>query len=631
MVNPLQLSLDILANAISLALPAALWAFLFLLAWENTPFGERVGFGRTAFWLLLPGALLATFALLPFAPVSNDWVAVSFGGALFPLFVGARAFGRAAPPIGRSLLRVLVFLAVEGAVLLLLVLPPGGPVVGVVAAWGVPWDTALVLVVLLASVAWTVLALALFLPRTRPSSPADSAAGRSDRAVAFALCLTTGVLASTYAASSAVPGVGIVEPFPLFLLPPLAAGFAAALLASRVFPGEEEFSLPVAYFATTFGVLLGADLLRQPPLYGSGPAGLYTIGGAGVLDLVYLSGLLALAAAYLGHRALGRRVSIDAGRAAPGAPTPIGRLGQAFRAGVYGQLNDSLRASAESAREAAGQARRLLEVPDAPAERPWQGLPVPGWVVSDQANLEAVARDGTADGREGFRAWLTARWLVYLGRDLSGRRFGSVRARAVAYLIDLALVTGPAALVWALVAFATPGDLTDLLTSVPFNAAIYGFIAVAFLYTVVAETLTGTSLGKHVLGLVVRDRKLRSPGFMAALVRNVSLLPTLTVIGIGGALAVAFGLKSGLLGSVTVAGIPFSGGVLATVGVIVFVVGGVGLFGALGVLVIVSTSERQRLGDLLAGTWVVRAPSGPLRAPGAAPSAPPSPPAGRFA
>jgi uncharacterized membrane protein/uncharacterized RDD family membrane protein YckC len=630
-VNPLPLSVDILANAISLALPASLWAFLFLLAWGNGPFGESVGFGRSAFWLLLPGALLATFALLPFAPVSNDWVAVSFGGALFPLFVGARAFGRAAPPLGRSLFRFLAFVSVEGAVLLLLVLPVGGPVVRVVAAWGLASDAALVVVVLLASVLWTALALALFLPRARSSSSSEAAAVRSGRAIALTLSLTTGVLASTFAASSAVPGVGIVEPFPLFLLPPLAAGFGAALLASRCFPGEEALSLPVAYFATTFGVLLGADLLRQPPLYGSGPAGLYTIGGAGVLDLVYLSGLLALAAAYLGHRALGHPVSTGVGQPIPSAPTPVGRLGQAFRAGVLGQLNDSLGASARSAREAAGQARRLLEVPDAPADRPWQGLPVPGWVVSDQANLDAVAREGTSDGREGFRGWLTARWLVYLARDLSGRRFGSVRARTAAYLIDLALVTGPAAVVWAVVAFVTPGDLGDLLTSVPFNATIYGFVAVAFLYAVVAETVTGTSPGKRVLGLVVRDRKLRSPGFMAVLVRNVSLLPALTVIGIGGALAVAFALKSGPLGSVTVAGIPISGGLLVTVGVVVFVVGGVGLFGALGMLVIVSTSERQRLGDLLAGTWVVRAPSGPSPATGASLPVPPPPPVGRSA
>jgi uncharacterized RDD family membrane protein YckC len=626
LVNPLGLGTDIVANAISLALPAALWAFLFFLAWEHGSFAERLGFGRSAFWLLLPGALLATFALLPFAAVSNDVVAVSFGGALFPLFVGARAFGRAAPPIRWSLRRFLAFLAVEGALLLVLVLPVSGPVVQAVAAGAtVTSSAALVLVVLLASTVWTLLALALFWPRS--GSAPSTGSGGTHRALAFALSLTTGVLVSTFAASSAVPGVGIVEPFPLYLLPPLGAGFVAALLASRVFPGEEEYALPVAYFATTFGVLLGADLLRQPPLYGNGLAGLYTIGGAGVLDLVYLSGLLALAAAYLGHRALGRPPSAPAGEAAPNAPTPVGRLGQAFRAGVRGQLNDSLSASAQSAREAAEQARRLLEVGDAPADRPWQGLPVPGWVVSDQANLDAVARAGTSDGREGFRAWLTARWLVYLGHDLDARRFGSVRARATAYLLDLVLVTVPAVVVWAVVAFVTPGSLGDVLASVPFNATIYGFIALAFLYAVLVETVTGSSPGKRALGLVVRDRKLRSPGFMAVLVRNVSLLPALTVLGIGGALAVAFGLRGGPLGSVTVAGLPISGGFLATVGVIVFVVGGVGLFGALGVATILSTSERQRLGDLLAGTWVVRAPSGPAPADGPSPPAPPPPPA----
>jgi uncharacterized membrane protein/uncharacterized RDD family membrane protein YckC len=620
-VDPFALGTDIVANAISLALPAALWAFLFFLAWEHGPFAESLGFGRSAFWLLLPGSLLATFALLPFAAISNDWVTVSFSGALFPLFVGARAFGRATPPTGRSLRRFLLFLGVEGALLLLLVLPVSGPLVQAVAAKGVGTGDALDLVVLLASIVWSGLALALFWPRTLLSSSVGEA--RSNRAIAFTLVLTTGVLVTTFASSSAVPGVGIVEQFPLFLLPPLGAGFVAALLAFRIFPGAEAFALPVAYFATTFGVLLGADLLRQPPLYGSGPPGLYSIGGAGVLDLVYLSGPLALAAAYLGHRALGRAAAAPTGEAT-GAPTPVGRLGQAFRAGVRGELSDSLTESAQSAREAAEQARRLLEVGDAPVDRPWQGLPVPGWVVSDQANLDAVARAGTSDGREGFRAWLTARWLVYLGRDLDRRRFGSVRARSVAYLIDLVVVTVPAAIVWGVVAFVTPGNLNDLLNSVPFSATIYGFVALAFLYAVLVETVTGTSVGKRTLGLEVRDRKLRSPGFMAALVRNVSLLPALTVIGIGGSLAVAFALRGSLLASVTVAGLPLPGGFLATVAVIVFVVGGVGLFGALGVVVIVSTPERQRLGDLLAGTWVVRAASG--RAPPGGASLPPPPP-----
>jgi uncharacterized RDD family membrane protein YckC len=249
-------------------------------------------------------------------------------------------------------------------------------------------------------------------------------------------------------------------------------------------------------------------------------------------------------------------------------------------------------------------------------------------VVSDQANLDAAARAGSTDGREGFRAWLTSRWLVYLGRDLGQRRFGTMGARSLGFVLDLIIVTIPAVAIWTLIALATPGDLDRLLSSLAFNAAIYGFISLAFLYLVLSETLTGRSLGKRGLKLVVRDRALRPIGFVSALLRNSTVLPILTVVGIAGAIGVAFALKAGSLSSVTIAGIPLPGGLLALAGVIVFLIAGVGLLGALALLVIALTNERQRLGDLLAGTWVVRDASPGFGGvpPGPASSSPPGPP-----
>jgi len=70
-IDPGQLTFDILGNAISVALPGVLWAVLFLCAFEHAPFAESVGLGRRAFWLLLPGAIAATLADLPFVPISN--------------------------------------------------------------------------------------------------------------------------------------------------------------------------------------------------------------------------------------------------------------------------------------------------------------------------------------------------------------------------------------------------------------------------------------------------------------------------------------------------------------------------------------------------------------------------------
>ena len=370
-------------------------------------------------------------------------------------------------------------------------------------------------------------------------------------------------------------------------------------------------------------MLIGADVLRQPPLYGVSAAGVYAIGGAGILDLVYLSGLLAFGTAYAAHRAMGRSLAPPTAVTSAAGPGPTARLAKAFRDGVFGRIDDSLKGSALAGREAAERARLLLDAPPAPEDRPWQGLPVPGWVVSDEANLAAAARAGTSDGREGYRGWATARWLVQIGRDLSVRRFASIGHRAIAFGIDLAVVLAPATAIWVALVLRLPGTIVDVASSDAFNVAAYGFIAVSFLYFVLAETLGGRTVGKALLGLSVRDRKLRPPEFLGALLRNVSLLPLLTVIGLGVPVALLFLLKSGTGLSISLAGVPIPGGVFAFVSVLAFVLGGVGILGTFGILVISVTGERQRLGDVIAGTWVVRTATATPPA-GATPGAGPS-------
>jgi uncharacterized RDD family membrane protein YckC len=598
-IDPVQLANDIAGNVTLLVFPAVLWALLYLLAWEHGAFAESLGLGRRAFWLLLPGALLATLVLLPIAPISNDWLAISYAGALFPLFVGGLAFGRFAPPAARTLPTFVALLAVETtALLVLVILDPHGSlesvgVVGIAAA--VPLAAGLGAVV----------------------AP-EAKLGR----VAVLLGLTSGVLVFTFFASSAIPGVGIEESFPAYLLAPVGAGLVAVAIADRVFPRAEALALPAAFFAATVGVLVGADALRQPPLYGSGPAGLYAVGGAGVLDLVYLSGLLALSAAYVGHRLVGRGLDPVPGTAPPPGGTPLGRLARALRAGVAGRIGEALEESSAASHAAAGQARELLEVPEAPAHRPWEGLPVPGWVVSDQANLDAAARSGSTDGREGFRGYLTARWLVLIGRELSARRYATVGARTGAFALDLVVVTAPAVALWSYLLLTVPGTLNDLATSVGYNAAIYAYAGLAFLYFAVLEAARGRTVGKWLLGIEVRDRALERPSFLSSLVRNASKLPTLSVLGLGLGVGLLLLFKAGSTAGLSVAGLALPVGLFDFVAILAFVIGGVGLFGAVGLLVIVMSSERQRFGDLVAGTWVVRAAKPATSAPPATAAGP---------
>ena len=107
---------------------------------------------------------------------------------------------------------------------------------------------------------------------------------------------------------------------------------------------------------------------------------------------------------------------------------------------------------------------------------------------------------------------MTARWIVRLARTSSRRYFASFGHRGAAYLIDLLLVTVPAALAWYYIVAATSGSITDLIGSEAVNAALFGYTALALLYFVLAEGFYGATVGKWLLGLRVRARGLGPPG-----------------------------------------------------------------------------------------------------------------------
>lgn len=81
-----------------------------------------------------------------------------------------------------------------------------------------------------------------------------------------------------------VPGVGITMPG---FVPPLVSAAAALLVA----PGGGAPA--IAYIAGTMGTLIGADLLNLPAIRRL-PAQMVSIGGAGVFDGVFLSGIIAV-------------------------------------------------------------------------------------------------------------------------------------------------------------------------------------------------------------------------------------------------------------------------------------------------------------------------------------------------
>lgn len=91
------------------------------------------------------------------------------------------------------------------------------------------------------------------------------------------------VSAISYILSRPIPGMGIAMPV---FIPPMAAAICAFIFAP-------EQSAAVAYISGTFGVIIGADLLRLKEVQRIG-ATVVSIGGAGTFDGIFLTGIVAV-------------------------------------------------------------------------------------------------------------------------------------------------------------------------------------------------------------------------------------------------------------------------------------------------------------------------------------------------
>ncbi len=119
------------------------------------------------------------------------------------------------------------------------------------------------------------------------------------------LVVGAGLVAVSALAAGVLVGRPFYLPFPAALLLPVAAAAVAVAFARR----KLVPALDVAYVGASVGTLVGLDLVPLIALAGTSPTGAVTVGSGGILDLVFLSGVLAVAIAWsvvVAVRAVGR-------------------------------------------------------------------------------------------------------------------------------------------------------------------------------------------------------------------------------------------------------------------------------------------------------------------------------------
>jgi len=580
MVDPWVLTNDTIAGIGSVVLTPLLWIGLFVWAWMRPVDARASGFGRMAFWLLLPGAFLSSLADVPFLPWAGDVLAINVGGALIPIVLTLVLLHRELALPGWSLTgTVVLIVAAETAVQFAIVILTSSF-----------WMELLVLVTASGTVAFAIVAL----PRwtTRPAAL---------RAITF-VSLVSVAISLTFFSSQAVPGVGIVSEFPYYLIGPVLVGAVGAWVALAVWGVPAYRGLGVAYGSAILGTLIGADVLRQPPLYTGAGGELLAIGGAGVQDLVYFSGLMAVGAGLVFIILRFRGAPSDSSVTATAPPSPdqalrsaAGRLAKGDPTGV---IQDSVTAS----QGATDRVRSIyrLPAPEQPAAA-WEGLPVAPYVVHDYRNLIASKDGPNPTQPEAFRSLAMATQFVRLGRDLSRLRFAAAGRRGWAAVVDLLLITAPAVVLWTVLAFTQPGGLEAILDGLPFNLSVIGYVGYGVLYYVVCDALFGTTVGKFLFHLTVTDRAWARPTTLQSFLREAPKAVPIFVIGELGAPALLF-LLLARSSAFTVSGVAL---VLTGALLLGIVIVTVAVALAVGGIQVARDSERQRFGDRWASTWVV--------------------------
>jgi uncharacterized membrane protein/uncharacterized RDD family membrane protein YckC len=332
----------------------------------------------------------------------------------------------------------------------------------------------------------------------------------------------------TYMSSEFRPTMGIVSEFPYYLFP----SFCAIAMALLVYRTKITQGIPFAYAASTFGILIGADIVRIPQvLIGleeirqdlNLPIAAGSIGGAGGLDLVFLGGLMAIGPLFfLAPRSLRRAEEII-----PPSKAFENTLNQSlshaekmYESGNFkGALQSSLR-TVELKIKDVGYKFGVNQSPYATLDM----LLVNPYVRNDYWLLVNASKSESPTQNDAYRGILTSRHLLRELEKLETKLYATHGQRMVAFLLDSAIITGIVISFFYLGGALGVYDLTEIMSDqnfIWFIAFIMWLWIAQVVYFSIFEGWKGQSPGKRLVSIKVTTDEQTKCGYMDAFTRNV--------------------------------------------------------------------------------------------------------------
>ncbi|MBS3782113.1 MAG: DUF1614 domain-containing protein [Candidatus Thermoplasmatota archaeon] len=315
-----------------------------------------------------------------------------------------------------------------------------------------------------------------------------------------------------YLVSRIEPGVGIVAEFPYYFLP-AAGALIISILFGLLLKKDETFQIPYAYTVGVLGTLIGADFLRIPDLLEMGVLG--SFGGAGAMDLVYLSGLIAVVPLifvyYIRHDHSPPR-------------DPLLRAERYLKRGEYANSKKQI---LQGVQKEISRAYKLLSrnidplflEPPSTSSDVLRCLGLSPAVVKDYRTLTQT-RGGT-DLIETKKDFLTARLLRSSIKNRLSNVYTSFLRRFLAYLLDMIVMGIPFVIFFIYMSSSAVSPGSQMVISEPVSLAVISLgVSIQFIYFTLTEWYFGTSLGKAVVGLKVLDDDLGRITFVQSAARN---------------------------------------------------------------------------------------------------------------
>jgi len=460
-----------------------------LIAYLNKrEFLEKSGFDKPVIGMIIIGSFFGVFVDIPLIIFEDSLLNINLGGALIPVIVcGVLIYNKMREKSD-------IFLLIFGIGIISLIsyrvsyIAPGR---GIIAEF--PWYLA---------PAFGALLLALIL-------------GLIKKNILNGLWIGIGtVIGSLIAFLITLIGleVAILSEFAWYIFPPLGALLITLVLTSMT-EDIEFFSIPYAYTVAVLGTLIGADFIRIPELIDMGVLG--SFGGAGAMDLVYLSGLIAAVPL----------IFIYYFRHDYSIPTdPLSRAKKHINIGDYRgskqQIINGLKKEIDKAHKLLSRNTNPMFLK--PSKNPIDVLRCLGFnqtVVDDYITLNNSETKN--DLIEAKKDLLTGKLLRMSIKKKLSEVYTSFLRRFLAYLLDLILLSIPFVLFFFLIFYdVLPAHSQFLITEPIVIAVISLAISIQFIYFTLTEWYFGKSLGKALAGLKVLDDDLENITFTQSAARN---------------------------------------------------------------------------------------------------------------